>query len=142
MVILMDLCNLLYMITRGFQSGISTIVGAHIGRNDIPALKLYLQLSQKLSLGISFVFSVLLWFFWTSLMGVLTSIKDVQKVSEKVRNIYCLMIFFYFVRGVVRGIIKGVGNQEPLVLINFVVYLFIFPLTVHAARSHNYFSHI
>ena len=74
-------------------------------------------------------------------MNVLTSLKDVQKVSEKVRDVYCIMIFFYIVRGVVRGIIKGVGNQEPLVFINFVVYLLIFPLTVHAARNHDYFSH-
>jgi len=57
----------------------------------------------------------------------MTNIKEIEIYLKPIKIIFCLMNFFYIFRGIIRGIIKGAGNQYYLMLINVSIYCLLLP---------------
>ena len=116
--------NLFVIVGSAFSSAANTIVGQHVGANDIKGVKYYAGAITKVSVMVSLVLAMVIWLFAGEFLSLYTKDMAVIVISKKLLHICAIMIVFSNVLSVFSGSLRGTGDTK------YPVYVAIFSVLI------------
>ncbi len=123
--VVMTISQLFFLLLLGLSFAISILVSNAFGKKDILEVRAYVRCGYAMTLGVSIVLSVLLYFFRYQVTGLFT---DSPEVSSIAVSLIFMLFAYQFGDGLqlcFANVLKGLQDVKPIMLAAFVSYYII-----------------